>query len=887
MGLVYNTKTNKFKASYEELEKTDWPVDGVISVKIKKKKGKKYVVDVVNGEEDGDEWKQISVRNGKLSQSLGDFKDERDIRWGDYRDVAASYADGYAKNLERNEAAKKKNVTITKNNNAIKQVLQTANKTKGGDYVTQRDALRKAIAGVSDAKNLENQFKEFYKDQKIEKWDTNLGTKPPYGNFDAKYYGQNYKGARDNWDKAVADDNLDITERYGSANSYYLYHYTTRGKKAGNRGNAKESTKQTDNYVEKKPTDKELQQVRDKQLGVDLDTTSDRLLKIKYIADEWEKAKGGDKYWSQQAKEKYLDPKNKDEFIALFRLSQRAKDKEVALVNNINVNYGISDLEDAINKAAGDKAIVDTKKFGALAQDVLKETIEEVKKAKAREAEIEFLSGFGGFNEIINVNDSLTDSLLGDSGFGGLIGFTGDREKFEDSFRKSIGGVTGVNTNLASYNWESWFDDTLSKRYEKNLQLGLTKEEAEEQVKVEKDFAKSFVKNYLNPRFNNSKSMDEFIEYIDVRQEEKNPFQTQDMLDAIATAAGLKADEFIKQISQEKDRYFDSNFYFNPTGNEAQKENYAAQKKDVAAAWAAAKKNANQLIDPKKKSLGTWAQQAYRFGLDLKDKNSFARLHYQILGQGKGYDGAKDILTAGAVKDYIYTKILPALKDEALESKTIFGKFILPDEFADDLLKGLDPTDKESWNKTLKELGLDDFEGDIDELKGYITETLRTGSAQKIREQIKFLNEKRKKPSQKNLGITYIERDEDYKPETLKGETELYKIFQKAGYKGTEDEFYERFMPDINREDAGLLTSAGRGENFKFDFGDYSDPFKSLGSLNTFFPDDDDEDTSTTTTKESKGLFDLSLDVDDPSDYKSRKAQSILGDFTSGFSFFK
>jgi hypothetical protein len=882
VGLVYNTETNKFTASYEELEKADWPVNGVISVKIKKKNGKKYVVKVTAQPESGDEWKQISIRNGKLSKSLGDFKDEKDIKWNGFRDSAASIADNYANNVKRNAAATEANVGINQRNNAIKAVLNTAKTTKGGDYIAQRTALRKAMAGASNAEDLENQFKEFYKDQKITPWNTNLGTKPPYGNFDAKYYGNTYSGPKNTWDKAVADDNLDITERYLNPNTYYLYHYTTQGKKAGNRGNAAEATAQANSYVENKPTDKELQQVRDKQLGIDLDTTSDRLLKIKYIADEWEKAKNGDEYWKQQAKEKYLDPKDKDEFIALFRLSNREEDKQVALVNNINVNYGISDLEDAINQATGEKAIVDTKKFGALAQDVLKETIEEVKKAKGREAELDFLSGFGGFSEIVNVNENLTNSLLGDSGLGGLLAFTGDKEKFEDSFEKSIGNITGVNKNLASYNWESWFDNTLTKRYDEALELGLTKEEAEEQIKIEKEFAKSFVEDYLNPRFNESKSMDEFIEYIDVRQDEKNPFQTQDMLDAVATVADLKADEFIKQISKEQDRYFDSDFYFNPTGNEALEENYAAQKEDVAAAWAAAKKNPNALIND---SLGTWAQQAYRFGLDLNNKENFARLHFQIIGQGKGYDGAKDILTAGGVKDYIYENILPALEDEALESGTVFGQFIRPEEFADELLEGLDPGDETTWEETLKKLGLEDFKGDIDELKGYIMDTLRTGSAKEIREQIKYLNEKRKKPTQENLGVTYIEREEDYDPEKLKGQTELYKVFQNAGFQGTEDEFYDNFMPDINREDQALLTSAGRDENFKFNFGDYSDPFASLSSIESFFPDEDKEEE--TTKKKSDGLFDLSLDIDSPSDYKSKKAKSILDEFTSGFSFFK
>ena len=85
--------------------------------------------------------------------------------------------------------------------------------------------------------------------------------------------------------------------------------------------------------------------------------------------------------------------------------------------------------------------------------------------------------------------------------------------------------------------------------------------------------------------------------------------------------------------------------------------------------------------------------------------------------------------------------------------------------------------------------------GNIKELKDYIMETLRTGSAQQIRENIKYLNEKRQKPTQKQLGVTYIQREEDYKQNQPKADTALYKTFQSAGFQGTEDEFYGDFFP--------------------------------------------------------------------------------------------
>ena len=54
----------------------------------------------------------------------------------------------------------------------------------------------------------------------------------------------------------------------------------------------------------------------------------------------------------------------------------------------VNTKTKINSLEDAINQAAGEKALSDTKKFGALTQSVLNDTIEEMKRAKGKEQTI-------------------------------------------------------------------------------------------------------------------------------------------------------------------------------------------------------------------------------------------------------------------------------------------------------------------------------------------------------------------------------------------------------------------------------------------------------------------------------------------------------------------
>jgi hypothetical protein len=759
-------------------------------------------------------------------------------------------------------------------NKADDLFAQVKASTAGGDYVKQRDILKNKDLGLeaagfskAEADSIKNtilyDYKTFYTQNKLQTWDSNLGAKPPYGVFDAAYYKAQNPVAAQQWQSAVANDDIDITQRYGE-NGFYLNHYTTQGKPAGARGNKTEELAAAKQYVERKPTDIELQQARTMQLGVNTDTQTERLLKVPEVSAAWEAAKAGDTYWKSKGKEFFLDLNKPDEFAVLFRMSDRPEDKEVAFKYNINAGYGITELEDALNAAVGEKAIVDVKRFGALTQDVLKETIEQMKKAKGMEQELAIFSGFDSFGEITSINKDLTNSILGDSGVGGVLSFMGG-DKAQKSLEKSLRGITGIN-NEVTYNWQQWFDNTLKEKYQDDLELGLTKEQAEERVKVQGQFARDFIDQYLMPRFNESKSMSEFVDYLDVRQSEQNPFQTQDILNAVKLVADLRANEYIEELRKTPERYFNAEFYFNPSGDKARTEAYARQASTVSADWEAAKNG-----DP------YWTSQAYRFGVNINDKDAFARMHFQVKGQGQGYDPADDILNASKVSDYIYNQILPTLNEEALAQGTVFGQFLRPEEFADEMLKGLNPEDKQTWDEVLEKYGLESFGGTIEELKNYITEAVRTGSAQEIREQIKYLNEKREKPTQEILGVSYIQREEDYKPkDTIEGQTELYKTFQSAGFQGTEDEFYENFFPDLDRSEQAALTKAGTNEALKTTGLDFSGPFASLGTIESFFGEGEEEEEPTRSSY-------FTIDEDEELPTKSKAGQGFLNEFTSMF----
>ena len=867
MGISYDPPSKKWNVTHEKTDhKTDYPILPTdLPTNIRPASLKEFQEDVLASAGEG---------FAAVLAAQATFKDIA-------KNAAANKANEKA-NADNEETNKYNSSLNTENeklneankykNEAYDKTVTIASTTNGGDYTSQREAIRN-IANVDSGlkSTLENYYKAFYSTEKLQQWDPSLGAKPPYGEFDSSYYKIQNPAVVQQWASAVANDDIDITQRYGE-DGFYLQHYTTQGKPAGVRGNKAETTAAANQYVDKIPTDEELAQVRNTQLGVNTKTQTDRLLKIPAVASEWEKAKSGDSYWKEQAKEKFLDISKADEFAALFRLSDRPEDQIVRLNYNANAGYGITELEDALGEAAGEKATVDVKRFGALTQDVLKQTIDEMKKAKAKEQEMSMFKGFGAFSEISDINKELSNSIFEDSGIGGVLSYMGD-DKAKESLEKSLTKVTGVNTNNTTYNWQKWFDETLKTKYNENLELGYTTDEAKEQVKIEAGFAKDFVDKYLVPRFNKSKSMNEFVEYLDVRQEEQNPFQTQDIMNAAKLVADVRAKKYLDDIKATPGRYFDSNFYFNPTGDKAREGAYADQASTVAADWEAAKKGDEY-----------WKSQAYRFGVNIEDRDAFARMHFQVKGQGEGYDPADDILNTSKVSDYIYTQILPALKTEALKAGNVFVPFFTPEEFADEVLEGVDPSDKTTWGKVLKRYNIDDFKGSIDELKEYIKETLRTGSAQEIREGIKYLNEKRQKPTQEKLGITYIERPEDYKDEKLKGETELYKTFQSAGYKGTEDEFYNKFFPDINKSEQVLLSKAGKNDALKMTKLDLSDPFASLDTIEGFFDAEEPKKTTTKSEPKTNSYFRIAMDEDeDEPTTKSKSGSDILGEFTSMF----
>jgi hypothetical protein len=743
-------------------------------------------------------------------------------------------------------------------------------------------------------------FQSYYDTNKITKFDPKISGDstydPPAGGlagFDPTIYAQTNEGKEDltRWQQAqnVATiagrtyPDLDIVGTYGQDTWLQWNYAVKRGKKTTDGkwivASQTQKAKAAEDYKEEAVTDAQYQQYRDKVMGLSSFTS----------LKEWEAAQDPEflRKWITS-----LSPEDAEDRTAGYLPIPTQKDIPEAIRDQVKTDKGPTILEGKLSSVLGPKEEEAASKFKSLTIDTFNETLKEYKKQRKKEQELDLYSGMPGFNEVFNMNQELANSLLGDTGVGGLLSLGGqNQETTKDSLEKQLSAVTGIPSRSNTvYNWQKWFDETLTKRYEEGAAF-TDWEDASKQHAIDKDFAESYVKQYLNPRFNTSRSMSEFMSYIDVAEGEENIFQTQSALSALKTQADIRAEAWLKSIDKMNDSSFDAAFYFDPQGGDVPTEKHQAQKEAVQQAWdlVSTPEGREQKVPGQDY---TWDQLAYYYGYDLTDKAQFAKLHYQTYGVNQGFDPAKDALSLSDAQAYIDQNILPIVEEQKLNMGNIsFLNFVTPSEYADKMLEGVDPVkNKPAWEKVLESMGLSGKEMGVEELKSYIEEAFQTGEATKIREGIKYLNEKKESVTQEKLGIDYIQRAEDTAPKADPTETKLYSAFKDAGFEGTENDFYKEFMPDVNRQDMEFLTQASKGfkEGTALSSLSSSDPFEALGSIEGLFADEDTSNEASSKTSSSTGkksYFNLyeDDDDDDTTTSKSNAGQSFLGSFSSAF----
>ena len=533
-------------------------------------------------------------------------------------------------------------------------------------------------------------------------------------------------------------------------------------------------------------------------------------------------------------------------------------DKEQQILKETLLGKPAGKAESLAELAA--QGFVDTqgeKTFGALTADVLKQTLDEYKKAMKQEQMTGILQGMG----LPNVTDFKTDiknALLGDLGGGGFLGL-GKDSKLGKGLSESLDKSLGMGSSV-EYNWQKWFDETLAERY-RNMQEISDPADAAKTYKLEQEFVNNFVNDYLKPRFDTSKSITEFISYMDVKEDEQNVLQTQLASSALKDFANKQAQMYIDSLrTRSTTREFDPKFYWNPellTGTDAtSKQNlYQQQKESVQNAWD--ERDVDKAVSDGK----TWKQLAYEYGVDVNNKDDFARLHYQVIGKNKGYDPVADSYTRQDLSEFIQNDLTKALESEkASIGNPIFTKFVSAESKASELVDKMNVASLSPELKDrLKGLGVSEKEDPVEQVKEALTQILSTDPAAEMRERIRLLNEQRIKPTQKELGYGYIQRDSDEDIVPPAGGSALFNVFKKAGYGGTEAEFYTEFFPDATDEDKNLTaadvskasTKKGAMSLLGFEMPDMSDPFAAIGSLGKMMDDSDTSKAETYTPKRS------------------------------------
>ena len=301
MGISYDPSSKKWNVVYEKTEypllSTDNTSTKTIYVNTESRQiGKAFFNRVITGVSltPKTHWDPVVVDRNATRQSILSKTDAKGWELNYNTTVTPILTQLATDDTKLNQLHEQENAarTALKASNTIKnaaydRTVSAANNTRGGDYVSQRDLIRN-IEGLDTRtkETLENYYKAFYTTEKLQQWDPGLGAKPPYGEFNSSQYKTQSPEAAQQWASAVANDDIDITQRYGE-NGFYLQHYTTQGKPAGLRGNKAEVTAAANQYVEETPTDADLQAARTIQLGVDTATQTDRLLNIPTVASEW------------------------------------------------------------------------------------------------------------------------------------------------------------------------------------------------------------------------------------------------------------------------------------------------------------------------------------------------------------------------------------------------------------------------------------------------------------------------------------------------------------------------------------------------------------------------------------------------------------------------
>lgn len=423
------------------------------------------------------------------------------------------------------------------------------------------------------------------------------------------------------------------------------------------------------------------------------------------------------------------------------------------------------------------------KKIEALKADVFQVASQEFDRQKQ-------LEEAGKFN-LFNTNNSLFQEMAADLGV-----------------KPEFFNLGRLQSNV-NYNWQNWFENELRERYNPNNPknqikrvLGETPEDLE--------LAGAFVQDYLQRRFDGSKSLSEFMGYLNPT--EINPVLETDnqtawrkfTRDGITKLAGSFDDPTSVlgnfwtnlQSAWAKGRDFNGELYskqalsgdttdpftVSDLHSNLQKINQVAMQKESTNLSAGDIKDLDlknvdtkdsTALDQQVQLYQQWFQIMYNNGVDIQDPDQFARLHYSTylkspdnpvlrLDPGRTLQSnSTNLIDTDEVKLVLQQVQQLALQADEYADQIQFSTFKTPEEYVMEMVKGsgiTDPTKDGDIDLT------DTLSQFVDEFSGVISSYAGEVIRQRIREAIN----QSKQPSQQELGVEFIQRTRDQALSTIK-----------------------------------------------------------------------------------------------------------------------
>ena len=300
---------------------------------------------------------------------------------------------------------------------------------------------------------------------------------------------------------------------------------------------------------------------------------------------------------------------------------------------------------------------------------------------------------------------------------------------------------------------------------------------------IDYEFAQNFIQEFLEPRFDYSESMDEFMSYMEVDEANKNILQKIDTLTLAREKTASLLIDYTEKLKTygELAKEFNYEFYMDPLAtdkgypliNEENKGVLEEQARKIQEDYESFKESfANT---PEETPNISWGDIAYQFGINpyeaLNNPEIFAQLHYQAIGQKREYLGTSFAGTAADIRNYLDTELKNELNKILMDQGSLpFGRFERVEDYVDDYLDSI-VLNEDAYEQILKALGFlekDQTLEDADDIllgdvRNEFIELLRTVPASSIRAQIEQLEKVKEDPNQANLGIFYIPREDVFK----------------------------------------------------------------------------------------------------------------------------